>query len=93
MSMNPPDYEQSEKIRKNIGYNDHSGRASQHPSQDAPPTYNRNQPDPVAVAPSHPQASILGKVGVPSREETEEEKKERKRQQLERRKVPLESWE
>ena len=47
----------------------------------------------MAVAPSHPQASILGKVGVPSREETEEEKKERKRQQLERRKVPLESWE
>ena len=36
MSMNPPDYEQSEKIRKSISYNDQSGRASQHPSQDAP---------------------------------------------------------
>ena len=65
MSMNPPDYEQSEKIRKNIGYNDHSGGANQHPSQDAPPTYNRNQPDPVAVAPSHHQAGIVEKGGVP----------------------------
>ena len=93
MSMNPPDYEQSEKIRKSVSYNDQSGRASQHPSQDTPPTYNRNQPEPVIAALSHPQASILGKGGIPSREETEEEKKERKRQQLERRKVPLESWE
>ena len=27
MSMSPPNYEQSEKTRKNIGYNDHSGGA------------------------------------------------------------------
>ena len=81
MSMSPPDYEQSEKTRKNIIHNGHPGGADRHPSRDvyqpAPPTYDRDQPDPVAVATGHPQAETIGKVGVPSREETEEEKKER----------------
>ena len=94
ISMSPPNYEQSEKTRKNIINSDHPGGVDRHPSQDvyrpAPPTYDRDQPDPVAVATGHPQGETLEKGGVPSREETEEEKKERKKQQLERRKVPPE---
>ena len=97
MSMSPPDYEQSEKTRKNIIHNGHPGGADRHPSRDvyqpAPQTYDRDQPDPVAVATGHSRAETIGKVGVPSRKETEEEKKERKKQQLERRKVPPELWE
>ena len=44
MSMSPPDYEQSEKTRKNIIHNGHPGGADRHPSRDvyqpAPPTYD-----------------------------------------------------
>ena len=96
VSMDPPDYEQSEKSRKTAIQNNHPGGTERHPSRDtyhpAPPTYNGNQTEPVAVAVGHLQAEIAGKTGVPSREETEEDKKERKRQQLERRRVPPELW-
>ena len=92
--MKPPDYEQSEKSRKNIIHNSHSTRPDQHPTQDAhqsaPPTYSRHQTTPVAVATGHLQAQTAETTTVPSREETEEDKKERKKQQLERRKVPPE---
>ena len=37
-------------------------------------------------------AEITEKTNAPNREETEEGQKERKKQQLERRRVPLESW-
>ena len=46
----------------------------------------------MAVATGHLQAQTAETTTVPSREETEEDKKERKRQQLERRKVPSRLW-
>ena len=47
---------------------------------------------PPEVAPGHYQMQALGHSGAPSREETEEDRKERKKQQLVRRKVPTELW-
>ena len=44
------------------------------------------------VAVGQTPAEITEKTNAPSREETEEGQKERKKQQLERRRVPLESW-
>ena len=92
ISMNPPNYEQSEKSRKNIVHDGHPNGADRQPTQDAyqaaPPTANRHQTEPVAVATGHFQAQTTERTTAPSKEETEEDKTERKRQQLERRKVP-----
>ena len=89
--MDPPDYEQSEKSRKTAIQSSHPGGTERHPKRDAyhpaPPSYNGKQSEPVAVAAGHLPAEIAGKTSVPSREETEEDKKERKKQQLERRRV------
>ena len=90
ISMKPPDYEQSEKSRKNMIQNSHPTGPDQHLIQDAcqsaPPTYDRRHTEPVAVATGHLQVQTAGTTAVPSREETEEDKKERKRQQLVRKK-------
>ena len=48
--------------------------------------------EPVAIATGLFQAQTTERTTAPSREETEEDKKERKRQQLERRKVPARLW-
>ena len=48
---------------------------------------------PPATVPGHYQAQATGNSGVQSREETVEEKRERKKQQLIRRKVPEDLWE
>ena len=56
-------------------------RSKQDAYRSAPPSYDGYQPEPVAPEKHSPAANN----SVPSRGETEEEKKERKRQQLERR--------
>ena len=83
MSLNPPNYEQSEETRKNTSNTDYPGDSDQRLSQDlyrpAPPTYEREQTDPVAATTGYSKEVTMEKGGVPSREETEEEKKERKK--------------
>ena len=49
----------------------------------APLSYNGNQSEQVAVAAGHLPAKVAGNTSIPSREETEEDKKERKKQELE----------
>ena len=57
---------------------------NQHLIQDAyqlvPPIYNKQHTGPLAVATDHHQIQATGTAGVPSREETEEDKKERKKE-------------
>ena len=81
ISMNPPDYEQSERSRKHIVHDGHPNGANKQPTQDvhqaSPPTDIRRQTEPVAIATGHFQAQTTRRTTTPSREETEEDKKER----------------
>ena len=78
MSTSPPDYDQSEKSHQNV--------------VQEPPAYNVQDTETPAMTPGHYQVQSPGNGAVPSREETEEEMLEKKKQQLARRKVPTELW-
>ena len=92
MSTKPPDYDQSIKSRQNMIQGNPPVTHNQHLYQDAyqpvPPVYNIQYTGLPATVPGHYQVQAIGNGGVPSREETMEEKRERKKQQLIRRKVP-----
>ena len=96
MSTKPPDYDQSVKTHQNmtqgnpqILYNQHLEHGAYQPTA---PMYNMQYAGPMPILPDHFQVQTSGNGGVPSREETVEEKRERKRQQLIRRKVPEDLW-
>ena len=92
MNMKPPDYDQSIEPRQNMIQGNPQMLHNQHLSygahQPVPLAFNMQYNGPPATVPGHYQAQATGNSGVPSREETVEEKRERKKQQLIRRKVP-----
>ena len=78
MRTRPPDHDQSEKSHQNV--------------VQVPPAYNVQDTEPPATTPGHYQVQSPGTGAAPSREEAEEELREKKKQQLARRKVPTELW-
>ena len=92
MSTKPPDYDQSIKSRQNMTQGNPQMLHNQHLSHGAhqpePPAFNMQCNGPPAMVPGPHQAQTTGNNGVPSRGETLEEKRARKKQQLTRRKVP-----
>ena len=96
MSTKPPDYDQSIKSRQNMTQGNPQMLHNQHfdhgAYQPMPLVYNMQYTGPLPTVPDHYQVQAAGNGGVPSREETVEEKRERKKQQLIRRKVPADLW-
>ena len=70
----------------------HNQHLSYGAHQPVPLAVNMQYNGPPAVVPTHHQVQTTDNSGVPSREETVEEKRERKKQQLARRKVPEDLW-
>ena len=97
MSSRPPEYDQSIKSRQNMTQGDPQMLHNQHfrhgANQPMPIVYNMQYNGPRQMIPDHYQVQAASNGGVPSREQTMEEKRERKRQQLIRRKVPADLWE
>ena len=60
--------------------------------QPMPLVYNMQYTGPLPTVPNHYPMRTESNGGVPSREQTMEEKKERMRQQLVRRKIPADLW-
>ena len=78
MNTGPPDYNQSEQSHQN--------------TVRKPPAYDVQNTEIPAMTLGHHQAQSSGNGSAPSREETEEEILDKKKQQLTRRKVPPELW-
>ena len=57
-----------------------------------PPVYNMQNTGLLPTVPNHYQMQAVSNGSVPSREQTMEERKERMRQQLVRRKIPADLW-
>ena len=96
-AIKPPVYSQTIEPSQNIIKDNSQMLQNQHPSHDAhqpePPAVNMQYNGTPALVPEPHQAQTTGSNSVPSREETLEEKRERKKQQLTRRKVPEDLWE